>query len=207
MSLFTRLPENMAADFPQERRETKSAPGAQESEHPRRKPDLLVTQFQSVQPRLKWKRLRKCRTSWGNTYYVSSHFYSLNLYVRPPRIRNTVTCPIGRARIQIQLSMIPNLSSKPQYSIAFSDKSFSFYCALTQGLFCYKYVRVSCLVYTNAKTCQNAKSPRDTVIKTCDYLLFLNTRFRKVSVILTYKWSSENATEIFKEKLAHKYII
>lgn len=138
---------------------------------------------------------------------IISFLFLEPLCVRSLRIRDTVTCPIGRARIQIQPSMIPNLSSKPHYSIAFLDKSFSFYCALTQGLFCYKYIRVSCLVYTNAKTCQNAKSPRDTVIKTCNYLFFLNIRFRKVSVILTYKWSSENATEIFEEKLAHKYVM
>lgn len=84
---------------------------------------LFITQCHSAQLKLKGKRLHKYRASLGN-YYILSNFYSLEtLWMRPLRLGGVITCLSGKARIQIQVCMTPNLFNKPQYYIAFSDKT------------------------------------------------------------------------------------
>lgn len=127
LSLFTRLP-NMAADFTQSKQSEREWKHEHtEREHPTQKPQSFYNQCHSVQLRLKGKRRHKCRASLGNIYYVLSHFYSLEiLRMRLLRLRDVITCPSGRARIQIQVCTTPKLFIIPQYYAAFSDKNFRY---------------------------------------------------------------------------------
>lgn len=88
--------------------------------------NLTTTRCHSVQPKLKGRELYKCRTSLGSTY-VLFHFYSLKaVRMRLLSLRGIITCPRGRARIQIQMCMTPNLFTKLHYCTTFSDKNFSY---------------------------------------------------------------------------------
>lgn len=135
---------------------------------------------------------------------IISFLFFWNSMNEDSKAQRPITGPSGRARIQIQVCVIPNLFSEPQYYIAFPDKDFGYDSGPCHSICCaIKYVRVSCI--QSCKNLSDVKSP--IVIKTCNYLLCLNSSFGKVPVTLIYKQFLENATEVLKKNWHIKCLI
>lgn len=97
------------------------------SEHPTQSHNLLVTLVTQSSPSSR-KEIIYMQGTIGKhrlCYYLIFIFSKLNEWGHWD-LRDVITCPSGRARIQVQVCMTPNLFTKPHYYRAFSANSFSY---------------------------------------------------------------------------------